>query len=359
MSGGMKLGAFRRTAPAVQSDAFRPLLNHIYMKAMMNFTRRILLACSTLAALASPAAHASDFPNRPVTLFTAFAPGSGPDAVLRLVAEKLGRTWNQRVIVENRPGGGGFIAMDTVRRQPADGYTLLQLDSEHLAAVPHLYKSRNFETLKTFEPVATLFRTNFFIAVPTDAKWKTVGDLMASARSASGALTYGSWGVGSPGHLGGEHLELLTGAKMQHVPFREVSQLYTSVAAGEPAWSFATLPSSQGPYKAGKIRYLAVVAPKRQPQLPDIPTVAEAGGPAALEVNSFVVLVAPRGLSVAVRDKINADVAKALAEPDIKARFETFAFENVGWAPAELERQAAAKSKIYGELVQRASISLE
>lgn len=287
------------------------------------------------------------------------APVLAPDAVLRLVAETLGKTWNQRVIVENRPGGGGFIAMDAVKRQPADGYTLLQLDREHLAAVPHLYKSRSFETLRTFEPVDTLFRTNFFIAVPTDSRWKTVGDLMASAKGAAGALTYGSWGVGSPGHLGGEHLELLTGAKMQHVPFREVSQLHTSVAAGEPAWSFATLPSSQGPYKAGKIRYLAVAAPKRQPQVPDIPTVSEAGGPAALEVNSFIVLVAPRGLPPGVRDKVNADVARALAEPDIKARSETFAFENVGWSPAEIERQPAAKSKIYGELVQRASISLE
>jgi len=146
---------------------------------------------------------------------------------------------------------------------------------------------------------------------------------------------------------------------MQHVPFREVSQLFTAVASGEPAWSFATLPSSQGPFKAGKIRYLAVAAAKRQPQMPDVPTVVEAGGPAGLEVNSFVVLVAPRGLPVAVRDKINADVAKALAEPDIKARFETFAFESPGWSPAEIEKQAAAKSKVYGELTRRKNISLE
>lgn len=324
----------------------------------MSFARRSLLALALAAAL--PASWAQEsFPSRPVTLYTAFAPGSGPDAVLRLVADKLGKAWNQRVTVENRPGGGGFIAMDAVKRASPDGYTLLQLDSEHLAAAPHLYKSRNFETLKTFDAVSTLFRTNFFIAVPTDSKWKSVSELVAAAKSGQGAMSFGSWGVGSPGHLGGEQLELLTGASMQHVPFREVSQLFTAVAAGEPAWSFATLPSSQGPYKAGKLRYLAVAAPRRQPQMPDIPTVVEAGGPAGLEVNSFVVLVAPKGLPAAVRERIHADVQKALAEPDIRARFETFAFENVGWNAAEIERQAAIKSKTYGELVARKAISLE
>lgn len=322
--------------------------------------RRNLLASAAGLLLLTPAVQAQDaWPNKPVTLYTAFAPGSGPDAVLRLVADKLGKTWNQRVVVENRPGGGGFIAMDAVKRAAADGHVLLQLDSEHLAAVPHLYKARNFETLKTFEPVVTLFRTNFFVTVPTDSKWKSMSDLLAAAKAAPGTLSYGSWGIGSPGHLGAEQLELLSALDMQHVPFREVSQLYTAVAGGEPAWSFATLPSSQGPYKAGKLRYLAVAAPKRQPQMPDIPTVAEAGGPAGLEVNSFVVLVAPKGLPAAVRDKVNADVSKALAEPDIKARFETFAFENVGWSPAEIEKQAAIKSRIYGELVKRKNISLE
>ncbi|MFT3957139.1 MAG: tripartite tricarboxylate transporter substrate binding protein [Piscinibacter sp.] len=323
----------------------------------MKFSPRLLAAAGLVVSLAAQAQDG--FPTKPVTLFTAFAPGSGPDAVLRIVAEKLGKAWNQRVLVENRPGGGGFIAIDAVKRAPADGYTLLQLDSEHLAALPHLYKARGFDTLKTFEPVATLFRTNFFVAVPTDSKWKSMGDLIAAAKAAPGKQSFGSWGIGSPGHLGAEQLELLSGAEMQHVPFREVSQLYTAVASGEPAWSFATLPSSQGPFKAGKIRYLAVAAAKRQPQMPDVPTVAEAGGPAGLEVNSFVVLVAPRGLPAALRERINEDVRKALAEPDVKARFETFAFENPGWTPAEIERQAALKSRSYGELVQRKNISLE
>ena len=319
--------------------------------------RRTLLLTALMAAFGTAAQAAEPFPARPVTIVTAFAPGSGPDAVLRIVAEKLGKAWNQRVLVENKPGGGGFIAIDAVRRAPADGYTLLQLDSEHLAALPYLYKSKGFETLKVFEPVASLFRTPFLVAVPADSKIKTVGDLVAAAKA--GPVSYGSWGVGSPGHLGGEQMEMLTGAEMQHVPFREVSQLFTSVGSGDVGWSFASIPSSQGAYKAGKIRYVAVAAPKRIPQLPEVPTMAEAGGPAGLAVNSFVVLVAPRGVPAAVRDQIDADVRKALAEPDIKARFDTFAFENVGWGPEQIMSEAAAKARIYAELVKRKSISLE
>ncbi len=318
------------------------------------------LVLGAIALCAGPLAHAAEpFPSKPVTLVTPFSPGSGPDAVLRLIAEKLGKQWNQRVLIDNKPGGGGFIAIGAVSRAAPDGYTLLQLDSEHLSAMPYLYKSRNFETLKTFEPVAALFRTPFLVAVPTDAKWKSMGDLIAAAKAKPGDVSYGSWGIGSPGHLGGEQLQLLTGTEMQHVPYREVSPLYMSVGAGDVMWSIATIPSSQGAYKAGKLRYLAVAAPKRISQMPEVPTVAEAGGPAALEVNSFAVIVAPRGLPDDVRAKINADVQKALADSEIKARFETFAFEALAWSPQEIERQAAQKSKIYGELVKRKNISLE
>jgi tripartite-type tricarboxylate transporter receptor subunit TctC len=322
---------------------------------------RILSATllATAASFAVPAVAQADFPNKPVTIVTAFPPGSGPDAVLRLVAEKLGKTWNQRVLVENKPGGGGFIAMDGVKRAAPDGHTLLQLDSEHLSALPHLYKSRNFVTLQTFEPVASLFRTPFMVAVASDSKWKSMTDLLAAVKAKPGQVTYGSWGIGSPGHLGAEQLELASGLEMQHVPFRETSQLFTSVGSGDVSWSFGSIPSSQGPYKAGKLRYLAIAAAKRVPQLPDVPTVAEAGGPAGFEVNSFVVLVAPKGIPAAVRAKINSDVAKAIAEPDVKARFDTFAFEPIAWSSEEIGRNAQIKSKVYEQLVNRKNISLE
>ena len=294
-----------------------------------------------------------------MTLFTAFAPGSGPDATLRLVADKLGRLWNQRVMVENRPGGGGFIAMEAARRTAADGYTLLQLDSDHLGAVPHLYKQRGAAAVGAFEPVASIFRTTFLVAVGTDSKWKTMTDLIAAARAEPGRVNYGSWGVGSPGHLGAELLEDLTGIRMQHVPFREVSQLYPAVGSGDVGWSLGTLPSSSGAYKAGKLRYIAVAATKRLPQMPDVPTAQEAGAPAGFDVNAFVVLVAPKGLPAPVRAKINADMGRVLADPEVRARFDTFAFEPISWPPEEIARAAEAKSRLYEGLVKKANISLE
>lgn len=327
----------------------------------ISMTRRALCAAATLAAFSLPATaqQASSFPNKPVNIVTAFAAGSGPDAVLRQISEKLSKLWNQSVTITNRPGGGGFIAIDAAQRMPADGYTLLQLDSEHLAALPVLYKSKNFVTLNAFDPVAPLFRTPFLVSVATDAKWQNMKDLIAAAKAEPNKVSYGSWGIGSPGHLGGEQLELLTGTEMTHVAYREVSQLFTSVGAGDIQWSFASIPSSQGVFKAGKIRYIAVAAAKRLPQMPEVPTVAEAGGPAGFEVNSFVTLVAPKGIANDVKAKINADVLKVLADPEVKARFNTFAFETITWSPDEIRKNADAKSKIYEELVKRKNISLD
>ena len=327
----------------------------------LTFTRRAVLAAATLLACtgAANAQQANTFPNKPVTITTAFAAGSGPDAVLRQISEKLSKLWNQPVTVNNKPGGGGFIAIDATQRLPADGYNLLQLDSEHLAALPHLYKSKNFVTLNVFDPVAPLFRTPFLVTVATDSKWQNMKDLIAAAKAEPNKVSYGSWGVGSPGHLGGEQLELLTGTEMTHVAFREVSQLFTSVGASDIQWSFGSIPSSQGVFKAGKIRYIAIAAAKRIPQMPDVPTVAEAGGPAGFEVNSFVSLVAPKGVPNDVKAKINADVLKVLADPEVKARYNTFAFETITWSPEEIRKNADAKSKIYEQLVKRKNISLD
>jgi tripartite-type tricarboxylate transporter receptor subunit TctC len=197
------------------------------------------------------------------------------------------------------------------------------------------------------------------IAVSSDSKLRNVKDLISEAKAENGKMSYGSWGIGSPGHLGGAHLESLAGITMQHVPYREVSQLYTAVASGELAWAFASIPSSQGPYKAGRLKYIAIAGPKRIPQLPDVPTVAESGGPAQLNVNSFVVLVAPKGVPAAVKSKVNADVAKAVKDPEVAARFDTFAFEPLTWSPEEILKQAEAKSRTYEALIKRANISLE
>lgn len=333
---------------------------------MKTALRTGLRAASAVALLllagqrAQAQGEASNFPSKPVTVVTAFSAGSGPDAVLRMVGDRLGKIWNQRVVIDNRPGGGGFVAIDLARKATPDGYTLLQLDSEHLAALPHLYRKRNFTTLDHFDPVAGLFRTPFFIAVAKDSPWRSFTDLAEAAKKANGTMSYGSWGVGSPGHLGGIMIESMTGVTMSHVPYREVGQLYSSVATGDLGFAFASLPSSQAVYKLGKLRYLAVAAPRRASQLPDVPTVSESGGPAGFDVNSFVSLVAPKGVPAAVREKVNADVRRAVAEdPEVRRQFDLFAFEPLPWSPDEIRANAEKKSALYGALIERAKIELD
>jgi tripartite-type tricarboxylate transporter receptor subunit TctC len=267
--------------------------------------------------------------------------------------------WKQPVIVENRPGGGGFIALEAVGKQPADGYSLLQLDSEHISALPHLYKSRNYVPLNKFDLVAPLFYTPFMIAVGENSPWRTVGDLIKAAKVKPDGVTYGSWFVGSPGHLGGEWLGSLTDTKMLHIPYKEVSQLYTAVANGEVDWAFGTIPSTRPVYDSGKLRYLAIAAPQRHSLFPDVPTVAEAGGPAELDVNSIVSLLAPKGIPADIRDKIHTDITKVLFDPEVRKRFDTFAFEPLDWSLSELRKRLDQKSETYQALIQRAKISLD
>lgn len=324
---------------------------------------KTFLAVLTLAVLATGhAARASEqhtYPTKQVTIITPFAAGSGPDAVLRLVSEKLSKRWKQGVIIDNRPGGAGFIAIDAAKRATQDGYTLLQLDSEHMAALPHLYRGKGFAPFELFEPVAALLRTPFFIAVAANSPWRDVGDLIAAAKAKPNAVSYGSWGVGTPAHLGTQQLEVLTGTQMLHVPFRDVGQLYSSVATGDVSWAFATIPSSRGIYDTGKLRYLAVAAGRRVPQMAQVPTVAEAAGPKELDFNGFVALLAPKGVPASVASKIHADVLWALNEPEVQNQYRTFAFEALTWSGADIRKEVLSRSQLYERLVERGNIRLD
>jgi tripartite-type tricarboxylate transporter receptor subunit TctC len=326
---------------------------------------RRALVCAALGLAAgthawAQQAPASTYPNRPVTVMVAFSAGSGPDVLTRMVTNRLSALWGHQVIIDNRPGGAGFVAVDAARRVAPDGYTLLMLDSQHLSAVPHLYRARrNFEPLKVFDVAAPLFKTSFLLAVPATSPWNSVQDLIAAAKARPGEVNYGSWGIGSPGHLGGEWLSKLVGARMTHVPFKDTGQLLNSVATGEVHWSFTSIPSSQAQYKAGKIKYLGVTAPTRMAQMPEVPTMAESGGPAALELSSFGLFLTPIGVPEPIRAKIHADVLKVLAEPEIRKQLNVLAFEPLLWSVDDVVRVIQKESDIYRQLVIDANISLE
>jgi tripartite-type tricarboxylate transporter receptor subunit TctC len=319
----------------------------------------LLTSAALTMAVLSTATSGQQFPAKPVRVLVPYSAGSGPDAVLRDVGDKVSRAWGQQLIVENRPGANGWLAIEAAKKAQPDGYTLLQVDNTHMALQPHLYKQLPFDPVKDFDPVAPLYWTHFFIVVPASSDWKSVADLIAAAKTRPGQLTYGTWGIGSVAHVGTSMLESATGAQMTHVPFKELPQLYSAVANGEVAWAFGTAATAGPLYRAKKVKFLALAAPKRLAQFPDIPTVSEAGGPANFEVKTWVALFASRGTPKPVIERINADVAKALAEPDARERLVTFGFEPWSAAPGEVAKAIEADSRKFADVVKRAEISLD
>jgi tripartite-type tricarboxylate transporter receptor subunit TctC len=325
--------------------------------------RRPSLASAAIAALTAlalaPAATAQEFPTRQVRITTPFPVGSGPEGVARLLADKLARKWGKPVVVENRPGGNGFIAIDAFKKTGSDPHELIQLDNVHLSAYPHLFKKLPYDAKTDFEPVAPLFKTYFFVAVATNAKYKTVADLIADAKAAPGRLNYGSWSVGNPVHLGSALFETATGTDMVHVIYKETTQLYTAVANGELAFALGTSATAGALQRAGKLRFLAVAAPNRIPAFKDVPTVAESGGPRNFEVTGWTALAAPRGTPRAITDKIARDVEAALAEPDIREKYVAFAYEPFPLTRDEFTKMAAAESARFAEIIKRVGASLD
>lgn len=324
------------------------------------FAKSIVGACAAAAAVVlSAAGHAQQYPVKPVKITTPFPAGSGPDAALRIVADKLAKQWGQQVLVENRPGGNGFIALGAAKTAPADGYTLAQASSAQLATHPLLYKSLPYDPNADFAPVTPLFRNHFFVVVAASAPWKNMNDLLAAARAKPGQLTYGSEFVGSPGHLGSAMLEAASATQMTHVPFKETSQLFTAVGTGDVQWAFGTAGTAGAALRGGKVKFLALAAPKRLDQYRDVPTVAEAGGPANFELDAWTGLLAPRGTPAAITERIGAEVRKALAEADVRERFAVFGYEPFPQTPSQMTATIEADRKRYGEVIKRLNIALD
>jgi tripartite-type tricarboxylate transporter receptor subunit TctC len=322
--------------------------------------RAILLAGAVLAtSLVTSNVMAQAFPAKPVRSVAPYSPGSGPDSVMRILGDKLSRAWGQQLVIDNKPGASGFLAIGDAKRAAPDGYTVLQVDNTHMALQPHVFKKLPYDPVKDFEPVAPLYFTNFFIVVAADSPWKDVGDLVKAAKAAPGDITYGSWGIGSVAHVGAAMLEAATDSRMLHVPFKEMGQVYTSVASGDIKWAFGTAATAGPMYQAKRVKFLALAAPKRLPGYADVPTVGEAGGPANFEVQAWVGLFAPVGTPKAAIQKMNADVSKVLEAPDVRDRLATFGFVPYIGAPSELTKAIERDSRKFGEIVKRAKISLD
>lgn len=312
---------------------------------------RVVLAAAWLGAAAF--ASAQPFPSKLVKITAPYSAGAGPAIFTRVMADKLAKAWGQPVIVDARPGGSGFIAIEAVKNAAPDGHELLVVSNAHVAINPALYKKLPYDPEKDFVPVAMFYRTPFFLIVSSSGPYLSVPALIAAAKANPGAVSYGSSYVGSPSHLGSAEFEFLTGTKMIHVPFKDQSQMYVGIANGDVGWAFSTLGSALPLMQAGRIKPIAIAARQRLKMLPEVPTMAEAGGPAGLEVDSWLALVAPRGTPPEIVRRINAEVNRQLADPDVLQQLQQFGFEAAPGTSEQFADTIRADAKRYAELVRR------
>jgi len=304
-------------------------------------------------------AQAQTWPERPVKITTTFPVGAGPDVALRLIADKLGKKWGKPVVVENRAGGNGFIAIDAVKRSAADGYTLLQMDNAQTSAQPWMFKNLPYSLLKDFDVISPIFRNYFFVTVPANSKYQSVADIVKEAKARPTDVNYGSWFVGSPGHIGGAMLEDLAGVKMTHIPYKDFGQLYAAVSNGELDWAFGSAGSAGPLMRAGKLKFLAVSAPARDPQFPDIPTVDESAGLKGFETMGSTALYAPKGTPEAVVQKINADLADVLKDPDVLKTFNTMFYEAYPLSTKDFAKAIEEETEAFGKVLKKLNISMD
>src|SRR5260221_8260283 len=210
------------------------------------------------------------------------------------------------MIVEPKPGASGFLAIESVKRAAPDGHELLIVSNSHVAINPALYKKLPYDPQMDFVPVALIYRAPYFVTVSASGPYPTVPALIGAAKANPGKLTYGIAFVGSPPHLGGALLGFLTGTEMAPVAFREQNQLYVALANGDLSWALSTIGSALPLMKAGKVKLIAVAAASRSPLAPEIPTIAQAGGPAGGEVEAWLAMLAPRGTPAGLGPRVNA-----------------------------------------------------
>lgn len=309
--------------------------------------------------LVASGALAQNFPAKPVKIVSPYPNGLTPDIAVRAVAERLTRTWGQPVIVEPRPGANGFIAIGQAKKAAPDGYELLLAGQAHLSINPRLFKSVPYDSEKDFVPLSLIYRTVFFIAVKADGPYKSIPELVAAAKTSQKKLSYSSPYVGSPPHLGAAEFAYLTGTQMVHVPYKEAAQIYISVANGDVDWALGSIGSTLPLTKAGKLKLLAIAAKARDPDHPDIPTVAQAGGPAGYEVDTWVSLVAPAGTPPDLVRRLSGDIATAVADPEVRERYKGIGVDPATTTPAELAELVKRDLAAYGDIVKRTGVTAE
>ena len=317
---------------------------------------KFLAACAVTAALISTAG-AQGFPNQTIKIVVPFTPGGSNDVVAREIATGLQENLKQTAVVENKPGGGGVIAYSFVAKAPPDGY-LMMIAPASFTMGPHLSQNPLYNPVTEFAPVNLVADVPFVMVVPPNVPAKTVQEFIALAKNAPNKLTFGSVGVGTPQHLGGELFKMHAGVDLIHVPFRGATAALPDLLAGRIDMFIGALNSVLPLIKEGKLRALAAAGTKRMGPLPEVPTFAEAGLP-GVEIGSAVGLVAPAGTPPDIVDTLNREIGKIIATPGFHERMAAIGVEVVGTTPAGYAKALKDDYEKWGKVVAASGIKPE
>ncbi len=325
---------------------------------MRNPPRSVPIALAAALMLASgPAlAQAEAYPTRPIRIIVGFAAGGAPDALARIVADRLTQRWGQPVTVENRVGAQGATAMVAVAKSEPDGATLALMPVGNAAVSPALFPNLPYDPVKDFAPVTQLATVENVLVVGTGVPARSVADLVALGRAPGAGLTYATPGAGSLAHLAAELFARSAGITLTHVPYRGVAPALTDVLRGEVTMMVAQLSTAKPLIESGQLRALAVASPRRSAVLPDVPTLAEATGVAGLEAVSWYALMAPARTPPAIVARLNEAVSAAMKAPEVAAAMAAQGALPVGNSPAELSAVIAADTARWGKVVRDAGI---
>ncbi|MEJ8840608.1 Bug family tripartite tricarboxylate transporter substrate binding protein [Ramlibacter sp. AN1133] len=319
--------------------------------------RQAALALAALALSAAGTPHAQGWPDKSLRIMVGASPGGGTDILARMLAEKFAADFRQSVVVENRPGASNTIAADVTAHAPADGSTLLLATNTGQAIAPHLLKLK-FDPLKDLQPIGLVAVMPNVLVVSSAAPYRSVKELIAAMADKPGALKYASSGVGSTQHIAGEAFGLATGTRAIHVPYKGSSQAHIDIIGGEVTMMFDSTSSAMGQIRSGKFRPLAVMSDRRAAELPDVPTMAEAGVKGA-DVQTWYGLYVTAGAPKAAVDALTAELSKVLKLPDVQARIRGLGGEVgtlAGEQFAEMNRQEFER---FRKLVRDANIKAE
>jgi tripartite-type tricarboxylate transporter receptor subunit TctC len=310
-------------------------------------------AAAVFTVIAAPATvFAQAFPAKAITIIVPFPPGGVTDPVARMVGQRMSENIKQPVVVENKPGASGIIAAEFVKKQPADGYTVLFGFTGAFAVNPSLYSKLPYDPLKDFQPVTLLINTPHILVVPADSPAKSVKDLVALAKSKSGGLTFASQGIGAGGHLLGEMLKAQTKTNLSHVPYKGSAPALQDMLAGRVDLFFDAVVTSLPFVKDGKLRALAIANKTRSKLLPDLPTMTEAGFP-GVEMDQWFGMMVPAGTPQAVVLKLNEEFIKAVRSPDIEKSLTERGLEVVTNTPEQFTALIKSDTVTLGKVVKQ------